>query len=99
MIKIGSNSVNAIYFGSSAVDRLYYNGEMIWPDIGFTYFVLTDGSVIKRLVKGQLLSTDVPEGVVSAYIGDMIEGIGANAFAEQTSLSSVYIPPSAKSID
>ena len=32
MIKVGSNSANAIYLGSSAVDRLYYNGEMIWPN-------------------------------------------------------------------
>lgn len=79
MIKIGSNFANAIYFGLSAVDRLYYNGEMIWPD-GLTYFVLTDGSVIKRLIKDQLLSTDVPDSVISVQVGDRVTEIGTCSF-------------------
>ena len=80
MIKVGSNSVDAIYFGPSAVDRLYYNGEMIWPDSGWTYFIFADGSVVKRLVKGQLLSADVPDGVVSAQVGEIVTSIGSSAF-------------------
>lgn len=94
MIKIGSNSADAIYFGLSAVDKLYYNGEMIWPDSGMTYFVLADGSVIRRYVKGQLLSTAVPDSVVSAVVGERVTSIGASSFASQSALSSVTVPDS-----
>lgn len=93
MIKIGSNFANAIYLGLSAVDRLYYHGEMIWPD-GLTYFVLTDGSIIRRLVRGQLLSTDVPDNVISAQVGDLVTAIGTCSFINQNTLSSITIPDS-----
>ena len=102
MIKIGSNSVNAIYFRSSAVDRLYYNGEMIWPDGDCaTKVTYVDGTEETFKIKGKLTSSSIDNilDVIEVEIGLDVTSIGGYAFYNCSELTSVTIPDSVTSID
>jgi hypothetical protein len=89
------------YSASTLIEE--YSSDCGWPPTREKYrFILYDSTVVtgecNTTGASIITTTDVPNGIVSASIGDCVTRISDYAFRYHTSLTSVTIPDSVTSI-